>query len=79
MTTLEKIEQFAPELEQRTEAVQLLIEAKAEIERLEKENTLLKSALIEIRDMCQRTGYSFEDQSFAMTRIATEALHEGKE
>jgi hypothetical protein len=38
------------------------------------ENAMFKSALIQIHDLCQQTGKTFEDQSFDATRIAREAL-----
>ena len=47
-----------------------LIDCKAEIERLEKQNTLFKSALILIRDI----GPPYNADTDRINRIATEAL-----
>ncbi len=52
----------------------LIIESEKELACLESENAELKSALIRIRDLCQQTCVSFEDQSFRATDIATEVL-----
>lgn len=41
---------------------------------LQTENTLFRSALIQIERLSQTTCLSFEDQSFDATRIAREAL-----
>ncbi len=48
--------------------------AEQEIVRLDSENIALRASLIRIRDLCQQTGVSFEDQSFKATEIATKAL-----
>jgi len=47
---------------------------KKKAKQLETENAALKSALIEIRDFCQRTVFSFEEQAYRATRIAIDAL-----
>jgi hypothetical protein len=36
----------------------------------------LRVALMEIRDSCQKTGVSFEDQSFSNTNLASKVLQE---
>lgn len=48
-----------------------LIDCKAEIERLEKQNTLLKSALMRITDIY---ASSQSDQSDIMARVAEQTL-----
>ncbi len=73
MSTTEKLSNKIAVWPMRSVLRELMVEAKAEIERLEKQNTLLKSALIAIVEVAEPPG---EDHSWKATRIAREALKE---
>lgn len=72
MTTLEKLSKYLSEIHGHSRSRQLLIEAKAEIERLEKENAKLKESL----EMICRFPVHSEPMggAMAMQDIAQEAL-----
>jgi len=54
--------------------MKMLRDAMDKLRQLETENIRLRSALVEIGNLCQLTGMSFEDQSFTATRLVQEAL-----